>query len=302
MKTTPLAIVFFSAIAILFGGISCKHGHGGGGGEGPVYTPAPSGSGGNSGSGTTGTSSTGFITVAGNGSTIVSMLVCDHEVTQGEYEKFCFYGSDIGSSVPNSFGKGINYPAYYISWYSALVYCNLRSLAEGLTPCYSIGGETNPACWTEVQVLNGKYSGPYSSNHATWDAVTCNASANGYRLPTSAEWEYLAKGGSAQENYTYSGSDTIGDVAWYNGNSITPTGTTHEVKGKAANSLGLYDMSGNVDEWCWDFRLKGHLSGRIYRGGFWGSYAYDCEVSHWYNELPGCTFYNIGCRVVRTAQ
>ena len=176
--------------------------------------------------------------VSGRSITIPDMYVCDHEVTQAEYETYCKYGSKSPSS---DYGDGDNYPAYYVNWYDAIVYCNLRSIDEGLTPAYKIGEETDPAKWSGIvgDATNG-YCGP-SSRNSTWDALTYDKEADGYRLPTEAEWEWLARGG---ENYTYAGSNTVGDVAWYTYNT-NDTGS-REVKTKQANGYGLYDMSGNV--------------------------------------------------------
>ena len=225
-----------------------------------------------------------------DGSTVKvgNFYMCDHEVTQAEYEKYCGYG---GSKPSNSNGVGINYPAYHVSWFDALVYCNKRSMDEGLTPCYTINGSTNPTDWGSI---------PDSDSHENWDswwAVTCDFTKNGYRLPKEAEWEYAARGGNGLTGtqYKYAGSDTIGDVAWYNGNSNSKT---HPVKGKKVNGLGLYDMSGNVYEWCWDYYSPGY---RCTRGGSW-FFKDNCIVS--YRDKNGAynRYSSDGFRVVRTAE
>ena len=228
-----------------------------------------------------------------------------YEVTQAEYEKYCSY---TGSYSPSSTrGDGDNYPAYYVSWYDALVYCNKRSIAEGLTPCYSINDSTNPDVW-------GEAPDDRRWNHAkcrTWNAATCDFEANGYRLPTEAEWEWLARGG---ENYEYAGSDNADDVAWYH--SKTYNTGTREVKTKAPNGYGLYDMSGNVWEWCWDWygsiRDSTPADGisasdieRVVRGGSWHYYyyddAYNCRVTYRDDFAPELSGYDLGFRVVRQA-
>lgn len=247
---------------------------------------------------------TSDVFVSGRSITIPDMYVCDHEVTQAEYEKYCKYGS---SSPSSSLGDGDNYPAYYVNWYDAIVYCNLRSINEGLTPAYKIGEETDPAKWSGIvgDSVNG-YCGPSSSN-STWDELTYDKEANGYRLPTEAEWEYIARE-SGTSTTTYSGSDTIDDVAWYSSNSSSKT---HEVKGKNANSLDIYDMSGNVYEWCYDWYGSvnsstadtGASSGsyRVPRGGSWSDLASYCAVSFRYNRDPSNRSSSYGFRVVRSS-
>lgn len=128
-----------------------------------------------------------------------------------------------------------------------------------------------------------------------------------FRLPTEAEWEYAARGGNKSKGYKYSGSNTIGDVAWYYDNSSS---TTRQVGTKAPNELGLYDMSGNVREWCSDWYGRysssaqsnptGPFSGSycVDRGGSWGSNAQSCRVSFRGNHYPDNRSYNSGFRLV----
>ena len=172
-----------------------------------------------------------------------SLWACDHEVTQSEYENIMGENPSFNCEAPAEGEIQANRPVEGLSWYQCLAYCNKRSMAEGLTPCYTISGSTNPDEWGDL------YD---ESNFARFDTATCNFDANGYRLPTEAEWEYLARGGNIENNGQtfYSGSNTIDEVAWYTNNSDYKS---HEVKKKAPNALGLYDMSGNVSEWCCDW-------------------------------------------------
>ena len=229
-----------------------------------------------------------------------------YEVTQAEYEKYCSYGS----SSPSSKGDGDNYPAYYVSWYDALVYCNKRSRADGLTPCYSINKSTNPEEWGDVP----------TSCDSTWNAVECDWNADGYRLPTEAEWEYAARAGdNTVDSLTYSGTsyvNKLGEYAWYDDNSDS---TTHEVGKKEANAFGLYDMSGNVWEWCWNWYTDsydeeteggsdptGTSAGslRVGRGGGWDDNSDGCAVSFRGGSGPYDRDYRnsgLGFRVVRAS-
>ena len=174
---------------------------------------------------------------------------------------------------------------YYVSWLEAVEYCNKRSQREGLTSAYTISG---------------------SGNNRT---VTWNRSANGYRLPTEAEWEYAARGGNGSPgNYTYSGSNNADEVAWHSGNSGSKT---QNVGSKKSNGLGLYDMSGNVYEWCWDWYGSyssvaqtdptGASSGsyRVGRGGSWGFSAEFARSAGRIDFFPDFRYYYLGFRLVR---
>ncbi len=239
--------------------------------------------------------------VSGRKLTIPNLLVSDHEVTRGEYKAVM----ESDPSTANAYDKNgnkltgedvLNTPVNYVNWYDALVYCNKLSIKEKLTPCYSINDSTDPDSWGTV---------PTSSN-STWNAATCNFEADGYRLPTEAEWEWLARGG---ENCTYAGSNTVGDVAWYTENT-NDTGT-REVKTKAPNGYGLYDMSGNVFELCWDWydgissssAADGAASGinRVNRGGSWFSGDDCCQVAGRKDGSPYHRDFLCGFRVVRSS-
>ena len=238
---------------------------------------------------------------------IASFYMSDHEVTRGEYK--AVMGSDPSEAdVYDKAGKKLtgddnikNNPVNGVSWYNALVYCNMLSIKEGLAPCYAIDGKKDPKDWGSVP---DKYSD--STKREKWDAATCDFTANGYRLPTDAEWEWAARGGK-ESTYTYAGSDDIDEVAWYKDNTYG----TRDVKSKKANACGLYDMSGNVWELCWDWYgsissetpAAGSASGsvRVQRGGSWSIIANGAQVAYRNNNHPYSRGITYGFRLVRNA-
>ena len=247
---------------------------------------------------------TSSVFVSGRRLTIPDLYVCDHEVTRGEFKTLM--GTDPSTAA--AYDKDgnelagddvLNNPVNYVNWYDAIAYCNKLSVKEGLDCAYTVSGISD---WKNLA-----YSSIPTSDDDTWNAATCDFTVNGYRLPTEAEWEWLARGG---QNYTYAGSDTVGDVAWYTINT-NETGS-RDVKTKAVNGYGLYDMSGNVYEWCWDWYEHSISSstaeagspsgsGRVARGGSWNYSADDCAVSSRGAYLPTFRYLSIGFRVVRNA-
>ncbi len=199
-----------------------------------------------------------------------------YEVTQKQWK-------EVMGNNPSYF-KGDNLPVEQVSWYDAVEFCNKKSRQEGLMTCYSGSGKN----------------------------TKCDFSANGYRLPTEAEWEYAAVARtSGSYKYSGSGSNNINEVAWYSKNSGSKT---HPVGKKQPNELGIYDMSGNVWEWCWDWydenyysnspknNPKGPKSGtyRILRGGSWSSYGSYCRCAGRGYGILGFCDYDYGSRFCRT--
>ena len=215
--------------------------------------------------------------------TVGSFTMGIYEVTQKEYQ-------EIMGTNPSSFSDINDRPVENVSWYNAIEYCNRRSEIEGLLPAYTINGTGNKR------------------------TVTWNQNANGYRLPTEAEWEYACRAGTATAYNT--GASISDNTGWYEENSDK---TTHSAGQKDPNAWGLYDMHGNVWEWCWDWYGDNYYnyyrnnpptdppgassgSGRVFRGGSWSNSALIVRSAYRGFTYPYYRFNSIGFRLVRNTQ
>jgi formylglycine-generating enzyme required for sulfatase activity len=222
---------------------------------------------------------------------ISDFYIGKHEVTQSEWMKY------------NKFNrckfKGNDLPVENVSWFEVIKYCNDRSIDEGLEPCYN-----------------------FKNGHRE-----CDFRKNGYRLPTEAEWEYAAQEMQVVSKTLYSGSNNLMEVAWYWSNSglefMDKTWDftriqdnkcqTHPVEQLSPNKLGLYDMSGNVREWCWDLygdfsksdkqNPKGNSSGvyRVVKGGSWVNFPENCRIKNRFGHTPTLKYSDLGFRLCRTS-
>ena len=206
--------------------------------------------------------------------TVAPFALGVYEVTQAQFEAIMGYNP--------SYNVGPNKPVEQVSWYDAVRFCNRLSLLDGLDPAYQI----DPV-----------------------EGYKLTLGANGYRLPSEAEWEYAARAGTTTDTYagdlmTREGQDTNLDrIAWYLYGE--PDGYTREVGGKEPNAFGFYDILGNVFEWTEDWYasydgLSAPEPIKVLRGGAMDSWAYYNRVSYRYRLHPSYTSYNIGFRIARS--
>ncbi|MBT2443517.1 formylglycine-generating enzyme family protein [Streptomyces sp. ISL-36] len=187
--------------------------------------------------------------------------------------------AEITGSRPST-ARGDRMPVEGVSWWDAVRFCNALSLREGLTPAYRLHGESGDGD---------------SDEEGSGDGVAWDTSADGYRLPTEAEWEHACRAGTTGPRY-----GPLDDIAWYRGNSEE---RLREVGGKRPNPWGFHDLLGNVWDWCWDvYDAEVYGSYRVLRGGGWFDEHWSCRASARRRSHPTFRVDDVGFRVARSLQ
>lgn len=215
------------------------------------------------------------------------------EVTKAQWDEVRTWGITHGyTDLGTGRGAAADHPVQMVSWYDVVKWCNAKSEKEGLTPCYYTD---------EAQTAVYRADGPLAPTNAT-----VNWTANGYRLPTEAEWEKAARGGLAGKRYPLGDSITTADANYSWGGTV-PVGSY------AVSGYGLYDMAGNVWEWCWDYYGGGYYSTspgsdprgpdsgseRVRRGGSWYQNAVYARCAARNNNSSGDRQDDQGFRLAR---